>query len=306
MTDSRPLITVAICSFNRLDYLAETLMEVNRFKAEPDAAEVVVVNNNSTDGTAEMLAEFNWTSPLSLRTFFESRQGLSHARNRAIDEARGKYVLFLDDDVYAKPDLLSIWIENLNAHPQITGAGGRIVVHFEGEEPRWFPPVLHSILGHHFPYRKAQKYRGSAYPLGGHMLIKKDWFLEHGQFNPLLGRNGKALGGGEEKDVFTKMKSNPDDEIWFFPNCVLKHRIGASRLSRDYVLRQAFGMGAGDRVRCQNTQDAFHWNLIQTIKVLGTFAYSGVYLMTGKFSAAVIIIQFRNSLIRGFYSQTEN
>ena len=302
MTASHPLITVAICSYNRHDYLVDTLTDVNRFKATRQDAEVVVVNNNSTDGTADMLERFDWTSPVAFRTFNELKQGLSHARNRAIEEANGQFILFLDDDVYAKPEFLSQWVANLKAHPHLTGAGGRIVVHFDGKEPRWFPPILHSILGHHFPYGKAQKYRRGAYPLGGHMLIKMDWFHERGAFNPLLGRNGKVLGGGEEKDVFTKMKSD-DVEVWFFPESVLRHRIGTSRLSREYVMRQAFGMGAGDRIRCQDSRDFFNWNLIQSIKVLGTIAYGGIYLLTGRFSATAVLIQFRFELIRGFYSR---
>lgn len=304
MTDSRPLITVAICSYNRHNYLRDTLMDVNLFKASPQDAEVVVINNNSTDRTAQMLQDFEWTSPLALRTFNETKQGLSHARNRAVDEAKGQFILFLDDDVYAKPDLLSHWIDRLREYPNLSGAGGRIVVHFDGEEPRWFPPILHSILGHHFPYGQARSYRGGAYPTGAHMLIRKEWFDNRGAFNPLLGRNGKKLGGGEEKDVFGKMKSHGDD-LWFFPECVLKHRIGVSRLSKDYVMRQAFGMGAGDRVRCQNFKDAFHWNSLQFVKVLGTFAYGFAYALSGRFAAAAVLLQFRYKLIQGFYSQAK-
>ncbi|MBO75633.1 MAG: hypothetical protein CMD33_10200 [Flavobacteriales bacterium] len=301
MTNSNPLITVAICSYNRHDYLVDTLTDVHRFKATQMDAEVVVVNNNSTDGTADMLERFDWTSPIALRTFNELKQGLSHARNRAIEEANGQFILFLDDDVYAEPEFLGRWIDQLEAHPHISGAGGRIIVHFDGKEPRWFPPILHSILGHHFPYGNAQQYRGRAYPTGAHMLIKKDWFQKHSAFNPLLGRNGKVLGGGEEKDVFTKMKTNGDD-LWFFPECVVKHRIGASRLTRDYVMRQAFGMGAGDRIRCENSKDIFNWNWLQFIKVLGTFAYACIYILSGKFSASTVLFQFRYELIRGFYS----
>jgi glycosyltransferase involved in cell wall biosynthesis len=304
MTASLPLITVAICSYNRCDYLLDTLTDVNRFKAAPEHAEVVVINNNSTDGTEDMLERFEWTSSLTLRTFNESKQGLSHARNRAIKEAQGRYVLFLDDDVYAEPEFLRLWVDELTAHPHLSGAGGRIIVHFDGEEPRWFPPILHSILGHHFPYGNAQQYSGRAYPTGAHMLIKKDWFQKRGAFNPLLGRNGKVLGGGEEKDVFTKMKSN-GDALWFFPKCVIKHRIGTSRLSRDYVMRQAFGMGAGDRIRCENSKDVFNWNWLQFIKVLGTIAYGFIYMLSGKFSATAVLFQFRYELIRGFYAQTE-
>lgn len=302
MTDSTPIITVAICSYNRSAYLFDTLADANQFDAGIAEAEVVVVNNNSTDSTADMLEDFHWTSPLTLRIFNESKQGLSHARNRAIEEAKGQFILFLDDDVYAKPPLLRYWISHLQKHPNLCGAGGKIMVHFDGEKPRWFPPILLSILGHHFPYSSAQRYEGRAYPTGAHMLIKKDWFRKRGAFNPLLGRNGKVLGGGEEKDVFTKMKSH-GDELWFFPDCVLKHRIGAERLSRDYVMRQAFGMGAGDRIRCEDSKDLFNWNLLQAVKVLGTFAYAGVYLLTGRLAAAAVLIQFRFNLVRGFYAR---
>ncbi|MBN31443.1 MAG: hypothetical protein CL845_05545 [Crocinitomicaceae bacterium] len=303
MTHSYPLITIAICSYNRRDYLFDTLTDVNRFKSKPKEAEVVVINNNSTDGTAKMLEDFEWTSPLALLTFVESKQGLSHARNRAILEAKGEFILFIDDDVYAKPEFLNNWVNNLKSHPHLVGGGGRIIVHFDGEKPLWFPPVLSSILGHHFPYKKSHRYSGRVYPLGGNMLVKKDWFDEHGAFNPLLGRNGKVLGGGEEKDVFAKMKLN-NAAIWFFPECVLKHRIGVSRLSRDYVMRQAFGMGAGDRIRCQNAKDVFNWNLLQSIKVMGTIVYGCLYLLRGRFPATAVLFQFRFALIRGFYSRT--
>ena len=302
MTKVEPLITIAICSYNRRAYLEDTLKDVNAFQAKPGDAEVVIINNNSTDETAAMLDGFNWTSPMPLRTFNERRQGLSHARNRAIEEAKAPFILFLDDDVYAEPDFLSLWLANLHRHPQLFGAGGRIKVHFDGENPRWFPPILYSILGHHYPYRKAQPYAGRAYPFGGNMLIKNEWFANHGTFNPELGRKGKILGAAEEKDIFTQMKSE-NAELWFFPECVLKHRIGTSRLSRDYVRRQAFGLGAGDRIRCGSTRAALDWNVLQTIKVIGTIAYAGAYLLKGRFSAAAVLIQFRCQLIRGFYTQ---
>lgn len=302
MTEVQPLITIAICSYNRRAYLEDTLKDVNAFQAKQGDAEVVVINNNSTDDTAAMLEGFKWTSPLALRTFIETKQGLSHARNRAIDEARAPYVLFLDDDIYAEPEFLSLWLANLQRHPQLTGAGGRIKVHFDGENPHWFPPIIHSILGHHYPYRKAKPYTGRAYPFGGNMLIKKEWFSDHGNFNPELGRKGKVLGAAEEKDIFTQMKSE-NAEIWFFPECLLKHRIGTSRLSKDYVMRQGFGLGAGDRIRCESARDTLDWNVLQTVKVIGTIAYASVYLLTGRFAAASVLIQFRYHLVRGFYTR---
>src|SRR3954463_7414909 len=85
-------ITIAICTWNRSASLSRTLTSLRDMQIPAGIEwEVVVINNNSTDDTAEILTSF--TAILPLRIFFERRQGLSYARNCAVEAARGDYIL---------------------------------------------------------------------------------------------------------------------------------------------------------------------------------------------------------------------
>ena len=100
------LITVGICTFNRAESLRRTLNSLAAMEVPADFAwELVVVNNNSTDHTDAMINEDHGRLPI--RREFEKRPGHSNARNRAIDAARGDYIVWTDDDVVVDPGWLS-------------------------------------------------------------------------------------------------------------------------------------------------------------------------------------------------------
>ena len=95
--------------------------------SDPDCVdwEVLVVNNNSTDKTEEIVREYCRVHP-RFKYVFESRQGLSHARNAGIAKATGDILAFTDDDVLAEQD----WLWNLTSSlgdGHWDGAGGRII-----------------------------------------------------------------------------------------------------------------------------------------------------------------------------------
>ena len=91
-------ITIAICTWNRCKLLGQTLEQMTRLEIPPHVQwELLIVNNNSTDATSAMVASFSRRLPIRER--FEPRPGLSHARNRALTESQGDYILWTDDDV---------------------------------------------------------------------------------------------------------------------------------------------------------------------------------------------------------------
>src|SRR5690349_14907686 len=94
------LITVAICTFNRAESLRLTLDSLLRMQVPADLTlEIVVVNNNSTDHTDDVIGEY--VGRLPVRRELEPRAGKSNALNRAMDVAQGDYIVWLDDDVLA-------------------------------------------------------------------------------------------------------------------------------------------------------------------------------------------------------------
>src|SRR4051812_38260125 len=98
--------SIVICSYNRLDHLLASVESALRQSIPSDNYEVVVVDNASTDGTAEAIQNLTEKHP-NLRYLYETRLGLATARNTGWQAAQGTYVAFLDDDAKAE----SNWLE---------------------------------------------------------------------------------------------------------------------------------------------------------------------------------------------------
>ena len=129
-------MTVAICTWNRAELLANTLRKFTELSLpNQDQWELIVVNNNSTDSTDEVLLSFK--NKLPLRRIFESKPGLSNARNSAVREARGDYIIWTDDDVLVDNDWLSSYIRAFTQFPDAAVFGGPVKPWFEGTPPEW-------------------------------------------------------------------------------------------------------------------------------------------------------------------------
>src|SRR5215472_6665284 len=97
-------ISVILCTYNRSRLLQKALGGIaGQALPESDECEILVVDNNSSDQTHDVVKEFCQRYPDRFRYVFEAQQGLSHARNRGISESRGDALVFLDDDVTIAP-----------------------------------------------------------------------------------------------------------------------------------------------------------------------------------------------------------
>ena len=100
-------LTVVICSWNRAPSLQKTLESIESCRVpEGTNWEILVVDNNSDDGTAAVCKAFLEKSPDRYRYVFETRQGKSFALNTGIKYARGDIIAFTDDDVIVEQDWL--------------------------------------------------------------------------------------------------------------------------------------------------------------------------------------------------------
>ncbi|MDZ7681494.1 MAG: glycosyltransferase [Fodinibius sp.] len=144
-TNENPTITFIICTYNRGDYLDRALNSLQEQKVDTDQAyEILVVDNNSSDHTADIFKKHQSANPKDrnpIRYVKETNQGLTYARNRGIREARAPYVVFLDDDICASENLVSAWLTFFNTHPDATAGGGRIHVRFDAERPESDVPL---------------------------------------------------------------------------------------------------------------------------------------------------------------------
>src|SRR6266700_2101384 len=90
-------LSLAICTYNRAALLQRALRSVAQQTIGRSDVELIVIDNGSTDETAKVVAAHQKENG-SLRYFVEPKPGIAHARNRALAEASGEYLAFLDDD----------------------------------------------------------------------------------------------------------------------------------------------------------------------------------------------------------------
>ncbi len=105
----QPLISIVICTCNRAEMLRECLESLIIQEHEGFDIEIVVVNNGSTDATAEAIESCSRHSAIPLRGVFEGRRGQVQARMAGLAAARGEWIANFDDDQIAEPD----WLQNL-------------------------------------------------------------------------------------------------------------------------------------------------------------------------------------------------
>ena len=144
---STPRVTVAVLTYNRSRLLRETLAGIVRQNYPSGGWELIVVDNNSTDDTKEVVSSFQ-SAGTPPRLVVETRQGLDHGRNRAIEEARGEIIVLADDDILVEPDWLAQLVAPFasdNAH-QIGVVGGEVVPVFPDGVPAWLEGA-HRPLG---------------------------------------------------------------------------------------------------------------------------------------------------------------
>jgi len=240
--------TVVLCTHNHLDRLKRTLSDLVELKPPQSPWEFLVIDNGCSDGTAELLAQYPWPTGWHVRVVREEELGLSNARNRAIAEARGEYVIFMDDDETAESDWLCAF-ERLIRAKDPDAFGGRIRVLFEGTRPPWLKDELLGFLG------ELNRHAGIA-PLtdrhtsfyGGNFGVRKSTCHHVGGFNPMLGRKGTDNTGGEEVDFYRRLL-DADFKVWWTPEAVIHHRIQSAKLRRAYFLDLHYRMGRMEAIR---------------------------------------------------------
>lgn len=296
-----PQITIAICTNNKAGYLKDTLDDLANQVVRPESFEILVINNNSRDGTETVCEIFQKTHPdLQFRYVKEPSQGLSYARNRAAREAQTPILLYIDDDVKLPVHYLETAMEYVHNRPSTMCAGGRIRVEFEDNETDWIPNELMPMFGLHNLGEQDKLYPSGNFPRGGNMMIRKSIFDAFGYFDTYLGRKGEELLGSEEKHFFEKLRKN-GVELHYWANLELTHRIGNKRLEAHYLREQSIGIGKSERMRVAESEVQTVLKLgSELFKFLGSLILASGYLARGKTRASWFMIQFRIWVLKGF------
>jgi len=238
-------IVFAFCTYNRADRLKELVGAIRQqYCAEP--FEILVVNNNSTDNTIAILDTLAAEPGIRLRHVNETQQGISHARNRALEEAMSAdFLYFMDDDELPQRGLLTASIDAL-ANEGADCAGGRIINYFEdGQRPKWLGDELLGFLAEINHGDEAFWIEDESTPIWtSNVAYRMELFRSNPglRFDVRYSREGKGVGGGEDVIMLKKLL-DMKAKIRYRPDMVVEHRVETWRLSKNYFLKLHFTSG---------------------------------------------------------------
>lgn len=243
-------ISLIIATYNRAPRLIEALRSIVEQDLAPEEWECIVVDNNSHDDTAERFARLAAAHPaLQLRMVREERQGLSPARNRGIAEASAPVIAIIDDDERINPGFLRAYAEFFEAHPDAMAAGGRIIAEYPAGRPAWLSRYVEQPIANPMDFgTRIRPFPAGKIPGGGNMALRRTAIERYGAFDPALGRNGKKLTGGEESDLFARLRRG-GETLWYLPEAIMWHIIPPEKLTDAYLRRLARNIGATQRQR---------------------------------------------------------
>jgi glucosyl-dolichyl phosphate glucuronosyltransferase len=254
-THESPVASVIIPTFNSAQLLAQTLDAIAGRSRLPHRWEVIVVDNNSTDDTRNVVAVRAASFPVSLRYVFEPAQGRSHALNAGIRASQASALVFTDADVVVDESWLPAAV-----HPLLSGdvdyTGGPVRPIWGAARPDWLPMDRTDLWGtvaildygsEPFVFEERRRV-----PLGANMAVRRTLIDRIGFFDGRLGRSGTKLLGQEVPEFLGRARSAGARGL-YVPEMAVNHHVHAWRLNKQYFRRWWYGKGRSravlDRIR---------------------------------------------------------
>ena len=237
----QPKLSVILPTFNRADSLQRAIAALLRQTAMPGTYELIVVDNNSTDGTPGVVARF---ADRRVRLVAEPRQGLSYARNAGLAAARAPIVAFTDDDVEVAPDWVETIVTTLARHPEVAGLGGRVLPAWECGRPRWltrdhWAPLA---LQDHGDSRRVFDRATPIGLIGANLAFRREVFDRVGTFSPEVQRVKDGIGSTEDHELLNRLY-NSGERMLYQPKRLVMARVPGDRCDRRYHRRWHEGHG---------------------------------------------------------------
>ena len=296
------ILSIVICSYNRASYISGALDSLYHQSAGLDNFEAIIVDNNSTDNTAEVFKQWRSSHANGSFTYLtESKQGASFARNTGAEGAKGQWLCFMDDDAIANSNYVENIIKHIKTKPEAIGFGGRIIPKYIPSAPEWMSYYVSSLVGNFDYAPTACAFENGKYPLESNMIVKKDIYDSIGGFNTQLpGVVGTLRIGGEGKELFYKLLAL-GHTIYYDPAICVHHVVEVKKLTPEYMYRVASGIGRGEKTRTLSiSKGSYFKKIIEYLFKLGAaFVIGFKYLLQCKPAKTWPVIQFRIDALKG-------
>jgi len=228
---SLPDISVCVATYRRPRGLERLLESLTRQKLRPGASfELVVVDNDAEGSAAPVLDCF--AERLPLRAFSEPRRNIAHARNLALERARGRWLAFVDDDEQAHEGWLAAYLSRIEAGEDADGWLGPVLPRLEQPGPEWLP--VERFFGRPRPQSGSQV--ALAQLCTSNACLRRR-LLEVRRFDPGLGRSG-----GSDTELFGRLLRAGACFRWC-DEAVVSESIPPSRHRLAWLLQRAFRGG---------------------------------------------------------------
>lgn len=242
--DQAPDISAIVCTYNRSRLLAEALSHIVAQQADGLRYEVIVVDNNSTDNTRQVVEGFTAASRVAVRYLAERRQGVSHARNAAIAAARAPLLAFFDDDVMVARDWLLKIKRRLGAHREVDYVGGKVLPRWQVAPPAWllpdnWAPIAAQDYGDRPFVVDSAATRGL---ISANLAIRRRALDAVGGFRPELQRVRDGIGSMEDQELLERL-AHAGFRGLYAPEIVVWADVPQARMTRRYHRRWHRGHG---------------------------------------------------------------
>ncbi|MBN1832778.1 MAG: glycosyltransferase family 2 protein [Deltaproteobacteria bacterium] len=231
------LFSVVIPTYRRRDALRNSLQSLSCQTIDKNSFEVVVVNNSPEIGVADIIEAY--ASLINIISLNEPKPGAHSARNVGSKVARGRYIVFIDDDCEAHPSLLERYCAAVELFSPIV-AGGSIEIKWDYAPPSWVTP-FECLMGRTNFGEGSFWLREGLSVYGGNLLIRRDFFLEIGGMEP--DQVGKIILGSGDVALSLSANRRGHKVLWVGDARVWHHqRRGVNARLRD-LMRREFNNG---------------------------------------------------------------
>lgn len=236
-----PQASIVICTHNPSPLLEDVLRALAGQEGI-GTADVLVIDNASTPQVS-----IPQDLSTSVRVIVEKKLGLSHARNRGIEEAQSDLVLFLDDDAVPEAGWLAAMTRAAAAYPAAAAFGGHVAPVFALPLPAW-------IDSRHLPYFGAFDHGPACvrlgyphFPRGCNMMLRRSMLPEAAAFSALFGKRGRKQSCYEEIDLCWRLDQRGLHSM-YVPEARVRHFMGTERIDRRWFAARVFEQGKAVRI----------------------------------------------------------
>jgi glycosyltransferase involved in cell wall biosynthesis len=211
--------SIIVCTRNRAVSLREALASICAMERDPSVpTELIVVDNGSTDATADVVASIALEAPIPVKYLLETRKGVSIAKNRGLAASCGELIMFTDDDCVVRSDWLTTAIRLFASNPRGV-FGGRVDLH----NPADLPITIKTSLK---PDRLRTAYEAPGFLHGCNMVFCRHVLDRIGPFDVRFGP-GSPLHAAEDTDLVYRGYC-AGYSVTYEPDLVVSHNHGRS------------------------------------------------------------------------------